>query len=141
MLVQELVAIGVLLTAMLLGGMLFFSAVMAPQIFIRLEAETAARFIRGVFPWYYLFIIVVAVLATAAFAGVDIVPASVTSAVVLSTLVSRQMLMPAINRARDRQLDGDLEAGRRFNRLHRLSVAINTVQIVGLLFVLGRFVF
>ena len=138
---QELMTVGVLFTAMLLGGMVFFSAVMAPQIFIRLDAETAARFIRSVFPWYYLFILVIAILAMAAFAAADPVPAAVMLAVVLSTLASRQVLMPAINSARDAQLDGDAQAGRRFDRLHRLSVTINMMQILALVFVMGRFVF
>ncbi len=37
-------------TAALLGGMLFFSFVMAPLIFMKLPRDTASHFIRQVFP-------------------------------------------------------------------------------------------
>ena len=45
---------GFFATGILLGAMLFFSGVMAPLIFTKLEADVAGRFIRQVFPWYYL---------------------------------------------------------------------------------------
>ncbi|MEC7611573.1 MAG: hypothetical protein VX814_07270, partial [Pseudomonadota bacterium] len=48
----------------------------------------------------------------------------------VSTLWVRQWLMPRINTARDAQLAGDTEAGRRFDRDHKLSVGINMVQLV-----------
>jgi hypothetical protein len=38
--------------------------------------------------------------------------------------------LPRINTARDAQLAGDVEAGRRFDRDHKLSVGINMVQLV-----------
>ena len=46
----------------------------------------------------------------------------------VSTLWVR--LMPRINTARDAQLAGDTEAGRRFDRDHKLSVGINLLQLV-----------
>ena len=55
-------------------------------------------------------------------------------------MLARQGLMPRINRNRDRSLEGDAAAGVRFNRLHRLSVWINAVQIVVVAVVLARFV-
>ena len=36
------------------GGMLFFAAVFAPLVFLRLAPDVAGRFIRAVFPVYYL---------------------------------------------------------------------------------------
>jgi hypothetical protein len=41
--------------------------------------------------------------------------------------------MPMINRARDVEVAGDAGAGSRFQRLHRLSVAINGVQWLAIL--------
>jgi len=38
--------------ALTFGGMIFFSAVMAPLVFTKLPFETAGAFIRQVFPWY-----------------------------------------------------------------------------------------
>jgi len=48
----------------------------------------------------------------------------------VSTLWVRQWLLPRINAARDAQLAGDTEAGRRFHRDHKLSVGINLLQLV-----------
>lgn len=45
---------GFFATGILLGAMLFFSCVMVPLIFTKLDADVAGRFIRQVFPWYYL---------------------------------------------------------------------------------------
>ena len=42
------------LTAILLGVMLFFSFVIAPSTFRLLNEEYARKFIRGIFPLYYL---------------------------------------------------------------------------------------
>ena len=39
-------------SAALLSGMLYFALGFAPLVFTRLPAETAARFIRAVFPVY-----------------------------------------------------------------------------------------
>ena len=43
---------------------------------------------------------------------------------------ARQFLMPAINRARDRELEGDASAGARFRALHLQSVSINAAQLI-----------
>ena len=45
------------ITGLLAGSMLFFSFVMAPLIFIKLEIREAGKFVRAVFPWYYLVVI------------------------------------------------------------------------------------
>ena len=39
--------------------------------------------------------------------------------------------MPRINGARDQANDGDAEASQRFERLHKLSVHINTLGLIG----------
>ena len=46
---------------------------------------------------------------------------------------ARQYLMPPINTARDAEMAGDATAGRRFQRLHLVSVIINGAQFVLLL--------
>lgn len=53
-----------LLVSTLFGGMMLYSFGFAPMVFSALPAEAAGRFIRAVFPWYYLFVIV-----TAGFSG------------------------------------------------------------------------
>jgi hypothetical protein len=120
--------------------MVFFSAVMAPLIFIKLGGEAAGRFIRQVFPWYYLVVIALAAVGAAALAVPRPVDAAVLGAVAAVGVAARQVLMPMINRARDAMLAGDAASKTRFTRLHRLSVWINAAQIVAVAVVLARFV-
>lgn len=129
---------GMVTVATLFGSMAFFTAVVAPFVLTQLEAATAGRFIRGIFPWYYAVIIALATLAAASLTASDPWTASIMAAVAAGAVVSRQLLMPRINHLRDLSLQGDAGAGRRFNRLHRASVWINTLQLVATLAVLVR---
>ena len=130
-----LTEIGQLTAAILLGAMLFFAAVVAPLVFTSLDAATAGRFIRRMFPWYYLVIFVLASFATLFLLSGAPDNGAIMALVAAGAALSRQVLMPRINRLRDEQLAGDTEAGPRFDRLHRLSVWINSAQILALLWV------
>jgi hypothetical protein len=127
--------------AVTFGGMTFFSSVMAPLIFTKLPAETAGAFIRAVFPWYYLTLGATTLVALLALlpgiAGSTIWEAVLTAGVLVGFLYSRQVLMPRINEARDAELAGEQDAARRFQRLHRASVAVNAIQWLGALLVLA----
>lgn len=125
-----------LVTAALFGSMLFFSFVMAPLIFIQLEEATAGRFIRAVFPWYYLVLAILSGLAAILMFSPAPLEAGIMLAIMSMALFSRQLLMPRINHYRDLGLQGDAQADARFNTLHRSSVAINMVQLVGVTLVL-----
>lgn len=135
-------SIALVATGALWGGMVFFAFVYAPLIFIKLEADTAGRFIRQVFPVYYLAMgIASGVSATALALGTTHGQSDITAlaCVCAGFWVARQWLMPAINRTRDAHLSGGANASVRFKRLHGLSVLINTVQLVAVLVVLVRF--
>ena len=54
-------------------------------------------------------------------------------------LLARFVLLPGINRNRDAGQAGDAAAKKRFDRLHRLSVGVNLVQMLAVLAVLVRF--
>ena len=138
MLTEILAVTGLLAAAGVFGSMLFFSAIVAPLVFIRLEAATAGRFIRGLFPWYYLFVLMLAAIAAAATVADDPLVASIMAAIAIGALIARQVLMPQINRDRDKALAGDDGADRRFARLHRLSVWINAAQIIAAVVALAR---
>jgi hypothetical protein len=120
--------------------MTFFSGVVAPLVFTRLEPETAGRFIRALFPWYYLTLGATSLLALLVLlpaAGRHTVPIALTGLTAAGFVYARQFLMPRINRARDAHQAGDSAAGRRFERLHRWSVIINGVQWLAVLVALG----
>jgi hypothetical protein len=116
--------------------MLFFSFVMAPLIFAQLDEATAGRFIRAVFPWYYVILGVLSLLAGLFMFVSAPLEAGVMLGVASLAMVSRQVLMPRINRLRDQARGGDTRADSQFNQLHRLSVVINMVQLIGVTLVL-----
>lgn len=125
--------------ALLLGGMVFFSFVFSPLVFIKLPAEVAGPFIRSVFPWYFLAVAVLFGLATLALLPVSPLWAGVAGLMAAMGIAIRQVLMPEINRLRDLQLGGDAAAGKRFDLLHKGSVAINMVQMIAAAVLLWHF--
>ena len=131
---------GLFATALLFGAMAFFSVVMAPLIFTGLDAETAGRFIRQVFPWYYLTVITLAGVAALSLTFSRVPDAVALAAVTAVGVIARQVLMPRINRAKDAAGGGEATARKRFSRLHRLSVWINAAQMIAVAIVLARFV-
>lgn len=124
--------------AVVLGGMVFFAAGVAPTVFRTLDGDAAALLIRAIFPLYYT--LMAAASAVGAIAAIMVRPldAAVLGVVALGFLVARVALVPAANRFRDREQDGDAAAGRAFARLHRLSVAVNLTQMVVVALVLAR---
>lgn len=121
----------------LAGSMLFFGVVVAPLVFRVLPADAAGSFLRAFFPSYYLWGLVVMIAAAVLAAFVD--PVSLILCVLVAVLFAytRQSLMPKINEARDASLAGNAEASIRFERLHRLSVIINAMQLLVLLAIAG----
>lgn len=120
----------------LLGGlvssMLFFAIAVAPTVFKALPADQAGKFLRSFFPRYYLWGLAMAIVCTlvALTAGVSHAVSAICAVVTIMFIYARQFLMPEINRARDRGLDGDEIADKRFKWLHLQSVLINGVQLI-----------
>ena len=129
-----LTMVGTVFAGLALGGMVMFAAVVAPQIFIKLDAANAAKIIRAIFPIYYLYVIVAAGGAAVAIVTIDFRPAVGLGIAALCALYARQNLMPRINGAKDQANDGDEEAKKRFEALHRQSVRLNAVGLIGVLY-------
>ncbi len=111
--------------------MIFCSAAFAPLVFMKLPGDMAARFIRQLFPVYYKGGAVLAFLAAAA--SLWSRPGLVLALTGVAFLFALLWLMPAINRNRDKGLGGDTAALAVFERLHSSSVALNALQILGVL--------
>jgi hypothetical protein len=129
--------------AAMFGGMLFFSAVVAPMVFVKLPGEHAGRFIRQLFPWYYLVngaLALLGVLFLAVSAARSTLDLVLALSIVAGFVYARQLLMPRINALRDAALAGDEQAGVAFERRHRLSVVINAVQLILALALLVRLI-
>ena len=119
--------------AALIGGMLFFGAIMAPLVFTKLPPEIAGPFIRATFPRYYAFIIASAAIGAVGFLlRRQTLP---TVALILVVVINKMLwagLIPHQNPLRDA---GNTTA---FARGHRLSVWINGAELLTALWLLVR---
>ena len=131
--------IGLVAIATLFGSMVFFSVVVAPITFIKLDKDIASKFIRSLFPWYYLFIGLLSFIAAVSLTFNKEHDAILMTIVIIGALIARQLIMPNINKQREIELSGDVTARKKFKLLHRLSAIINFVQMVILLYVLITF--
>ncbi|WP_426039360.1 DUF4149 domain-containing protein [Brevundimonas sp. DC300-4] len=122
-----------LVTALLFGGMVLYSFGFAAFLFTALPAETAGPTIRLAFPHFYLFVFATAVLGAALSWPVDRSMSFGLAAIGLTVLPTRQLLMPAINRATD------TGSKARFQWLHGLSVVITLAHIAIAAWVLSQF--
>lgn len=122
-----------LITALLFGGMVLYSFGFAAFLFTALPPDMAGPTIRRAFPHFYLFVMVTAGAAMVLIWPFDPLAAGLLTAIAVTTLPTRQILMPAINHATD------TGARAQFNLLHGLSVAITLVHIVLAGVVLARF--
>ena len=122
----------------LVGSMLFFGIVVAPIVFRALPTDAAGDFLRALFPNYYLWGIALAVIAAAIAAVSDWASSALCVLIAVMFGCARQWLMPKINLSRDAALGGDRTASVRFDKLHRLSVLINGLQLLLLLVIAGH---
>ena len=120
------------LASAILGIMVFFSFVVAPVTFTTLNEESARKFIRKIFPFYYNVNLALSFLAIVTY--VILKSYNLNFYLILSVsilfVVSNYILMPLINKYRDQKKD------KHFKYSHFLSVIINFIQILLLLIIL-----
>jgi hypothetical protein len=121
-----------LATALLFGGMTLYAFGFGAFLFTALPPETAGPTIRRAFPVFYLFVIGASAASAALLLPVDPLGAGLLALIAATTVPTRQILMPAINRATD------TGARTRFRTLHGLSVAITLGHIALAGYVLVR---
>jgi Domain of unknown function (DUF4149) len=126
--------IALLTTSLLFGGMTLYSFGFAPLVFSVLPMDAAGKLLRHTFPYYYLFVIIISIVASVTFLQIDLLSAGLMAATAAAGIFARQILMTVINFFRDRR------EHRNFNRAHFLSVVINMAQIVAVTTVLVRLV-
>ena len=124
--------VSIYLTAMILGIMLFFSFVIAPVVFTTLDEDNARKFIRRIFPFYYnvnlaISFIILLVFLFLSKLGVDFY---LILLITILFAISNYLLMPLINKYRDEKQD------KKFKYSHFISVVINFVQMICLVFLL-----
>ena len=127
-LIQNLIAIS-------LGTMLFFSFVIALVIFKVLDANNAGKFVRKIFPHYYLVNLIVLSFAVILLFYISSVNLDFYIILFITILFAFSLfiLMPLINKLKDNKEE------RKFKYSHALSVIINFIQIIGLIYLVFRF--
>ena len=120
------------LTSLTLGIMIFFSFVVAPVTFKFLDEQNSRRFIRGIFPYYYILNLLLSLTIVFLFAYIKNYSISffLIVAVCILFFISNFLLMPLINKFRDNKED------KKFKYLHMISVIINFIQIIFLILII-----
>ena len=124
--------VSIYLIAMILGIMLFFSFVIAPVVFTTLDEDNARKFIRRIFPFYYnvnlaISFVILLIFLFLSKLGVDFY---LILLITILFAISNYLLMPLINKYRDEKQD------KKFKYSHFISVVINFVQMICLVFLL-----
>ena len=124
--------ISIYLTSIILGIMLFFSFVVAPVTFTALNEENARKFIRKIFPYYYIVNLVISFSVLILFIYIKMFSLNFYLMLVITLLfaLSNFLLMPLINKFRDNNQE------KKFKFSHLISVLINFVQMIILIIIL-----
>jgi len=121
------------LIAMLFGSMLFFAAIVTPAAFKSLDKEQTGRYLQTLFPRYYLWGLIIAIIATVSATLISWPVTAPLACVAMGFWFTRQWLLPSIEQFRAPARTGDTGAQQRFKRLHGLSVLIHLAQMLLLL--------
>ena len=124
--------LSIYLIAMSLGIMLFFSFVIAPVVFTTLDEDNARKFIRRIFPFYYNVNLAISFVILLIFLFLSKLGVDFYLILIITILfaISNYLLMPLINKYRDEKQD------KKFKYSHFISVIINFVQMICLVFLL-----
>ena len=121
-------SLSIALVAANTGIIIFFSSVITPIVFKKLESQQASSYLRAFFPRLYITLFVTTVIAGVA--AFDKTAQLILSVVAILFIVSFWPLTPAINHATD---SGKII---KFKVLHSVSVFILVGQLGAFLFLL-----
>ena len=115
-----------LVAAAILSFMVFFPLVVATSVFKVLDEKQSSKFLRIFFPKYYLYGFVLSAIGlTLSIYYGNKLSMLIFLLIMVGFVFSRQVLMPIINKSKD------LGDESKFNKLHKFSVFINFLQIIG----------
>ncbi len=119
------------LISLLIGSMIFFTAVVSPSVFATLSSNASSKFLRLVFPRMFLFGIIITSLCFLLSILLNNNFVSILLAIItLSFFLNRNYLTPRINKYRDEELEGNQLAVTLFKRMHLLSVLLFVLNFV-----------
>ena len=117
------------LIPLLLGGLIFFSGLVAPSVFTSLDEKNARVFLRSIFPKLYLFAGIFSLFISLILFFINNFLSFIYFIITIGYFYSRQFLMIKINEASDQKNQKE------FKKLHRFSVLIFIVQILLMLLI------
>ena len=119
------------LISLLIGSMIFFTAVVSPSVFATLSSNASSKFLRLVSPRMFLFGIIITSLCFLLSILLNNNLVSILLAIItLSFFLNRNYLTPRINKYRDEELEGNQRAVTLFKRMHLLSVLLFVLNFV-----------
>jgi len=122
----------------LIGSLIFFSTVIAPNIFKNLDPKNARKFVRIIFPKLYLWSFIICLSITFLTFTKHLIFGLILLGISIGFIFSRQYLTKWINEISD-QPKKTKSHQNKFLVLHTLSVFIFITQIILLIFIYFKF--
>ena len=116
--------LSIFLIPFLIGSLVFFSSIVAPNTFINLDEKSARKFIRTLFPKIYTYAAILSLLISIFLLKVEVFYSFVFFVISIGYIYSKFFLMKKINDASDMKDDN------KFKILHRFSVIIFILQLI-----------
>ncbi len=116
--------LSIFLIPFLIGSLVFFSSIVAPNTFINLDEKSARKFIRTLFPKIYTYAAILSLLISIFLLKVEVFYSFVFFVISIGYIYSKIFLMKKINDASDMKDDN------KFKILHRFSVIIFILQLI-----------
>ena len=113
----------------LVGSLIFFSTVVAPNVFISLDQKSARKFIRSIFPKLYLYAFFISITISLLIIYHETLYSVIFLIVSFGFLFSKIFLVKWINDVSDVKQKTSQQI-KKFKILHSLSVLIFITQIV-----------
>ena len=113
----------------LIGSLIFFSIVVAPNVFVSLDQKSARKFIRSIFPKLYLWAFLISMIITLLIFSHGIIYGLVFFLISSGFLFSSLFLVKWINKVSDLKKKTSKQM-KKFKILHSLSVSLFISQII-----------
>ena len=116
--------LSIFLIPFLIGSLVFFSSIVAPNTFTNLDEKSARKFIRTLFPKIYTYAAILSLLISIFLLKVETFYSFIFFVISLGYIYSKFFLVKKINDASDMKDDN------KFKILHRFSVIIFILQLI-----------
>ena len=113
-----------LLSGVISGMILFQTAIVAPVVFTTLDAENASKFLRKIFPRFFMVIFILGISALIVSSVFLCIQGIVIAAVTAISMIISYLVVPATNKARDK------DRSTAFRRLHTLTVVLTLFTLL-----------